>query len=195
MDHLNQKTILSNTECDVIVDIIIKNESNIKSLGEDIYEGTREDSITGRYHVFNCLNISKINKILEPKLIELFKELKLEYPIYVQCWANIYRKGDYIEYHSHTQNDILYRNNILSANIFLLGNTKPGTTYYFDHSPVDVENKVGEICLFSPTLFHSVRPYKKNDIRVTLGLDIFFGKIFENNFYFNTNKSRYYKLS
>jgi len=165
-----KKVILSENECNIISNYILENENFIKSLGPDIYPGTTENSLTGRYSIFNFLNIEKVNHILEPKLRKIFNDLKLKYPIYVQCWANTYRKGDYINPHKHNPNN--NPNQFMSANIFLQGNVEPGTKYFFNDNVKDIKNKKGEIFIFDSTLVHSVSPYQGNDIRITIAMDI-----------------------
>ena len=190
-----RKKILSNKECDFISNFILNNEENIKSLGPDIYPKTRENSLTGRYSVFNFLNVPEINNILYPKLKKIFNNLKLNYPLYVQCWANTYRKGDYIQPHCHSSK----RTNILSGNIFLKGIPFPGTKYFFKEGTTQVKNKIGEISIFKGNLVHSVDPYMGDDIRITMAMDIHFEieKYYSNMeclYEFELNKKRYYKF-
>ena len=132
----------------------------VKSLGPDIYGGTVDDSLTGRYYLFNYLNIPEINKILKPKLQNHFEG-------YVQCWANTIRNGEYIKPHCHGGPTDDY----LCANIFLSGNTEPGTTYFFD-KPKTIENNVGEMIVFHSHLVHEVQTYQHDEVRVSIGMDI-----------------------
>jgi len=192
---LYRKVILSGKECDLISKYILDNEEVIKSLGPDIYSGTNEDSLTGRYSIFNFLNSLEIRKILEPKFRKIFNDLKLVYPLYVQCWANTYREGDYIKPHSHGNG----LPNSISGNIFLKGIKYPGTKYFFKNEIVSIENKKGEIIIFGPNLVHSVDPYSGNEVRITMAIDVHF-EIEKYYSYseclneFELNKSRYYKF-
>ena len=95
MEGVKRYDFLSQIECDTIVREILSLEDAVKRLGPDIYVGTSEDSLTGRYTVFNYLNIHSINTIICPKLKEIFG------PCVVQCWANIFRQGEGIEEHRH----------------------------------------------------------------------------------------------
>lgn len=167
-----KKNILTLKECKDISNYIIKNEERIKSMGEDIFDKTPDNSLTGRFWCFNYLNVGEVGEILVPKLRKVFLDLTLKNPIYVQCWANTYRKGDYIEPHIHE--DSTYKDSFLSANIFLEGDTFPGTTYYFNKgkNKKDIKNSVGEMLIFKSNLYHEVKPYTKNDIRVTMAFDI-----------------------
>ena len=95
MECLKRYDFLTQIECDTIVNEILSLESAVKRLGPDEYVGTSEDSLTGRYTVFNYLNIRSINTIICPKLKEIFG------PCVVQCWANIFRQGEGINNHRH----------------------------------------------------------------------------------------------
>ena len=125
-------------------------------MGPDHYDGTRDNSLTGRFYLFNYLNVPEINLILKPKLQNLFNDLDLESEIYVQCWANTYRRDDYINPHCHGESD----ENYLCANIFLRGFVEPGTTDYTDSGIVDLKNTVGEIVLFNSLTVHGVKAYQ-----------------------------------
>ena len=95
MEGLEKYDFLTHIECDTIVNEILSLEDAVKRLGPDRYPATSEDSLTGRYGVFNYLNISSINTIICPKLKEIFG------PCVVQCWANIFRQGEGIDEHLH----------------------------------------------------------------------------------------------
>ena len=188
---IHRSIFLTEDECSVISDFVLNNEDKIKSMGPDHYDGTRDDSLTGRFYLFNYLNVPEINLILKPKLQNLFNDLNLESEIYVQCWANTYRKGDYINPHCHGGPSEEY----LCANIFLRGFAEPGTTYYLDSGIVDLKNTVGEIVLFDSLTSHGVKAYRHDDIRITLAMDIHHG-IGESitKTIFNSHPERYYKL-
>ena len=165
---IHRSIFLTEDECSVISDFILNNEDKIKNMGPDNYGGTRDNSLTGRFYLFNYLNVPEINLILKPKLQNLFNDLNLESEIYVQCWANTYRKGDYIIPHCHGGPSEDY----LCANIFLRGFVEPGTTYHTDTGIVDLKNTVGEIVLFDSLTVHGVKAYQHDDIRITLAMDI-----------------------
>ena len=171
MEGLKRYDFLTQEECDTIVREILSLEDAVKRLGPDIYDGTSEDSLTGRYKYFNYLNVPEINTILEPKLKEMFG------PCVVQCWANILRQGEGIEGHIHfIDHDHAYiERRGLTGNIFLYGDPTTGTYYNFPElSPLSVkyDNKVGELSLFTPTLFHGVYKNTTDDIRISMAIDV-----------------------
>ena len=171
MEHLKKYDFLTQEECDTIVHEILSLEDAVKRLGPDEYIGTSEDSLPGRYKFFNYLNVPKINTILEPKLKNLFG------PCVLQCWANILRPGEGIEGHTHFGGaGTAYTERYgTSGNIFLYGDPTIGTYYNFPKlSPLSVkyDNKVGELSLFTPTLFHGVYKNTTDDMRISMAIDV-----------------------
>ena len=137
MNEIKHRDIfLTEDECFVISNFVLNNEEQIKGMGPDYYNGTPDNSLTGRYYLFNYLNVQEINVILKPKLQNLFDKLNLASGIYVQCWANTFRRGDYINSHCHAGEG----EDFLSANVFLRGFIEPGTTYHTAAGLVDLKN-------------------------------------------------------
>jgi len=171
MEGLKRYDFLTQIECDTIVNKILSLEGAVKRLGPDIYDGTSEDSLTGRYQYFNFLNVHEINTILEPNLKELFG------PCVLQCWANILRPGECIEGHRHfcdIPTSYAERHGV-TGNIFLYGDPTTGTYYNFPElGPFHVkyDNKVGELSLFTPTLFHGVSKNTTDDMRISMAIDV-----------------------
>lgn len=191
-EFLFSRTILTEDECQTIGKSILKNENLIKSLGPDLYAGTKSDSLTGRFRYYNFLNDDEIGPILIPKLKKIFKELELKYPISVQCWGNIFRKGEGIKVHKHGP----LNESFLCANLFISGPTKPGTTYYLNNQFVNFENKVGEIHVFGSNLYHYVSDNKSEEIRISLALDILPEKSYNDgirHYVFEQSKSKGFK--
>jgi len=171
MEGLKRYDFLTQEECDTIVHEILSLEDAVKRLGPDIYPGTSEDSLTGRYKYFNYLNVPKINTILEPKLKKLLG------PCVLQCWANILRQGEGIDEHTHFGGvgTAYAERHGLTGNIFLYGDPTIGTYYNFPElGPIRVkyDNKVGELSLFTPTLVHGVPKNTTGDMRISMAIDV-----------------------
>jgi len=165
--------ILSDSEIDTIKNYILENEHYIKQLGPDEYGGTSEDSLTGRHMFFNYLHTQTIgDDILLPKLKKIIKELNAEPPILIQCWANIFRNGEGISVHRHGN----MRQKFFSGNLFICGNTEPGTTYYkgdyYNGVPIDIENEPGVLNIFASENLHGVKENPTNETRISMALDI-----------------------
>tara|TARA_X000001036_G_scaffold135621_1_gene128447 strand:+ start:199 stop:771 length:573 start_codon:yes stop_codon:yes gene_type:complete len=190
MNEIKHRDIfLTEDECFVISNFVLNNEEQIKGMGPDYYNGTPDNSLTGRYYLFNYLNVQEINVILKPKLQNLFDKLNLASGIYVQCWANTFRRGDYINSHCHAGEG----EDFLSANVFLRGFIEPGTTYHTAAGLVDLKNTVGELVLFDSLTVHSVKEYQHDDVRVTLAMDIHHD-VSDMRFMFENHPERYYKF-
>lgn len=148
---------LSLDESSFIAQYVIDTEESVKNTGKDYYQGTGEDSLTGRYMTHNYLS-TPCGDILTPKLVEVFGK-----GIIVQCWANIFRKGEGIKEHEHGVNAI-------SGNIFLKGDPNHGT--YYENEKVI--NKIGELTYFHSELRHHVKPNPDNEPRVSMAIDVQF---------------------
>ena len=185
---LLSRVILSPEECDIIKNFVLDNEEKIKSLGPDSYFGEKADSLTGRFLYYNILK-TDIGPMLIPKLRSIFEEHGLEYPIYVQCWANTFRPGKGIHVHKHGD----LTEHFISSNIFICGPTKPGTTYYLDNQFVDFENTPGEIHFFGSNVYHYVSKNKSDEIRISIALDVH-PNLQDFSLLEDTHKSRYYKF-
>jgi hypothetical protein len=165
MECLKRYDFLSQIECDTIVNEILSLENAVKRLGPDEYVGTSEDSLTGRYTVFNYLNIRSINTIICPKLKEIFG------PCVVQCWANIFRQGEGIEEHRHIEDTSINAVLTASGNIFLYGDPTTGTYY----EGVKHDNKIGELSLFLSDMLHGVPKNTTGDMRISMAIDVHTG--------------------
>jgi len=170
------ENFLSKNECESISNFILENEEYVKSLGPDNYSGTSNDSLTGRFEYFNYLYYQP-GDILISKLKNYFGKC------IVQCWANIFRKGECIKPHFHGEG-------FISANIFLFGDYKTGT--YYDGIGL-LENQKGSLVYFDSKLIHYTRKNKTNIPRITLAMDIFTSPVDLN--IFKENPNRYYFIN
>jgi len=152
---------LSSQECDIISQYIIDNENMVKSIGPDIYPKTSDDSLTGRYSVFNYLYYPP-GKILIPKLKNIFGDCL------VQCWANIFRIGEGIEEHFHSTRPN-NESKFLVANLFLSGPEDIGTTY----NGCNIKNKKGTLSIFMSDYWHSVPKNTTFQNRISMAFNIY----------------------
>ena len=167
MDSVKRYNLLTREESDIITKTIVSIEDEVKRKGVDMYKGTSDNSLTGRYHCFNFLSNEVIGSILKPKIRELFGG-----PVVVQCWANIFRKGEGIKEHSHLEGCSEVNNEFFgSANIFLHGDPTIGTHY----EGVKSVNKIGEFVIFPVTMKHHVTPNPTDNIRVSMAFDFYTG--------------------
>jgi len=154
---------ISSEESKMIADRILCLEEDIKKMGADKYPLTGKDSLTGRYYCFNFLNDEIVYSIVGDKLKDLFGRC------IIQCWANIFRKGEGIGEHQHTGCMYDPPGFRASANIFLSGDPSIGTCY----NGVKYENKLGELTTFPPIMKHSVAENPGDLMRISLAMDIY----------------------
>ena len=153
------KNFVSKEEGEKLSKYILEYESTIKSLGPDIYGGTSNDSLTGRFNVFNYLE-HEPGEILNPKLKDMFGECL------VQCWATTFRKGEGIEPHKHSNK---FRSGMVCANLFLSG-VNNGTWY---EAEGDIINEIGTLVVFPNDYVHGVKPNTSDAIRISMAFDIY----------------------
>ena len=160
--NLMNYDLLTQEESELIAKTIIATEGDVKKLGDDRYGGTSEDSLTGRYYCYNYLNNEIIGPIIKPKL------KKIVGPCIVQCWANIFRKGEGIGEHEHLDKRENDPAQFASANIFIQGDKSIGTHYQGLHH----ESKVGQLSIFPPDMRHHVSENTTDEIRVSIAMDL-----------------------
>ena len=186
----NEK-LLDSRECSTLKEIILQNEKSVKELGPDIYDGTSgNDSLTGRYTVYNWLNNSEFRNIFLPKLKNFFLKLHYSFPIKLQCWANTFRIGEGITIHNH---DPL----VTSANVFICGDPNISTIFVIDDEELVIPNEKGNITIFPGSALHYVNPntersFLLHGIRISIGMDIYLNGVCP---YDPENYNRYYQIS
>jgi hypothetical protein len=170
---LSRGPFLSAQECEYVRKYILATEALVKASGPDIYEGTAEDSLTGRYKTHNYLN-TELGELLIPRLRAFFREIGFpgasdtKRVVAVQCWANIFRKGEGIDRHRHNDGTCAP---YLSANLFISGPTDVGTTYELEDGVHTIPNKVGELSVFSDFIYHGVNKNPYETPRITMAMD------------------------
>ena len=159
----------SQEECNEIKTYAYNIERELTEQGFDTYKSERSvtDAITTnnffRYNFFQAF----------PQYADRFADFlsqtnpNLDWPIVVQSWVNVYRKGQGIDWHNHTGTI----GKSFTANIFISGPTKPGITYKeFNQKAYTVENKVGYIHMIPCELYHSVPAVEGEEDRITVGI-------------------------
>lgn len=163
-------------ECTKLIEYCHKKEEEfikIKNITKNSFGGRITTEFYDHYNFFvdNQDYISRLKKIL----LENFPDLK--YPLFVQSWVNIYRKGEGIGWHQHYLLENIHLKAI-TANVFLGGNINTGVTYLlFDPTiqsskPVKFKNKIGNIHFVDSTVWHMVEenPYDEN--RYSVGITV-----------------------
>ena len=151
--------------------------------------GLGTNSLTSRYYHFNVLSwfgTRKLKKYIKEGYNK-FNGVK-NAPVYVQCWANVMRKGDTIKPHAHTDENI---NSLHALSGHLCVKVDGSTSTYYDGRPL--QNVNGQMVFFPSTMTHWTDTYMGDSERITIAFDIY-SKEWFNYDIFEEAKSHYIKL-
>jgi len=153
------------------------------------YDGSVDlpNSVTARGTFYNLFSLPKPSK--ELTLIKNFiksnvKQLLLRFNItdisdlWIICWFNVLRKGEHISEHSH-YNLANGHASFLSGNFCV--NVSNTITFYKDigeTNTLNVNNEIGQLCLFPSFIKHYSDKHEGEQPRITIACDIFFKKEF-----------------
>ena len=110
-------------------------------------------------------------------------------PLYVQCWANVMRKGDQIKAHKHESYNRTSPVKHLCGHLSV--QVDGSTSTYYDGSPI--LNKNGQMTFFPAHTFHWTDRYENNSERITVAFDILSGE-FYNEDIFDQYKKHWVKI-
>jgi len=161
----------------------------LKASTIDGYTGLGENSITSRYASFNVFNFKnkelyKISKEIINIHKILLNFLKIETPknLWIQCWFNVMRKGEFIKPHIHSFDPSTYLGGHICVQV---QNTH---TKYInpinqlnDQEIYTSENEVGKITLFQNNIPHFTNIHNCDKERITIAFDLALEKK-ENNY-------------
>ena len=162
-------------ECDKIKEYAYKKEEELIREG---YTHTVSDASTKSITTTNYFryNFFRDHPIYAARFVDFLRKTRIlysydtEWPIAVQSWVNIYRKGEGIFWHNHKGT----MGSSFAANIFIDGPTKPGTVYLkengYEINESSVENKRGYIHIFPCNVLHKVDPVQNE--RISIGITL-----------------------
>ena len=96
-------------------------------------------------------------------------------PLYVQCWANVMRKGEKIGAHIHASHPTLAEHAHLSGHLSV--QVDGTTSTYYDGNPI--LNKSGLMSFFPGRSLHWTDRYEGNSERITVAFDIHSKEFYE----------------
>ena len=134
------------------------------------------NSLTSRSPHFNVLDwwgTGNLRKWIR-KGYEKYNDIT-DSPLYVQCWANVMRKGQQIKPHSHRDGQRDPVTNFLSGNLSVC--VDGSTSTYYDGSPI--LNKNGWMVFFPGHVYHWTNRYEGPGERITVAFDIYNKEFFE----------------
>tara|TARA_Y100000114_G_scaffold143605_1_gene151321 strand:- start:48 stop:686 length:639 start_codon:yes stop_codon:yes gene_type:complete len=165
-----------NLDFDKIKTVILKKEKEIIKKYPSSSDGDTGlgDSLTSRHPYFNLFDwpeMSNLKKSVRLSHDNFLKELdqNINIKIYSQCWANVMRKNQKINKHSHYNNDYCY----LGGHICVQSNDT--STHYVDPYTKKVyssKNEVGKITLFPNWIEHYTDRVTDNKLRITIAFDM-----------------------
>ncbi|CAR63332.1 hypothetical cyanophage protein [Synechococcus phage S-RSM4] len=150
--------------------------------------GLGPDSMTSRSNCYNLLkwdesdHIRDIIRNSHDNMITTLDANAWEDKIYVQCWANVLRKGQHIKQHQHWNTRYSY----LGGHI-CLDDYETHTHYVnpYNRKTFDTQNKKGKIYLFPNWLEHYTDTYDGDDVRITIAFDIITQTVYDEDIFDN----------
>ena len=127
------------------------------------------NSLTSRSCQYNLLNwwgIGSLKKWMRDGY-ENYNNIKGK-PLYVQCWANVMRKGDQIKAHKHESYNRTSPVKHLCGHLSV--QVDGSTSTYYEGSPI--LNKNGQMTFFPAHTFHWTDRYENDRERITVAFDI-----------------------
>ena len=192
---------INNINLQDLTKLILKKEKEITSLDlpEDMishgYTGLGPKALTSRFKAFNVLMWDHPEIVKLQREIGNFYDLSCEHfkidkseKVYVQCWANVLRKGEKMNTHRHSDNT---DGSFLSGHYTIkCKNTQ--TVYENPFSDVinwpeyySFNNSPGKINIFNSYIYHYTTEHDDDSERITMAFDLFYrepptqGKIIE----------------
>jgi Putative 2OG-Fe(II) oxygenase len=192
---------LYNINLDALSTLILEKEAEITSLDlpENMishgFTGLGPKALTSRFKAFNVLSWDhpEVRKLKQE--IRYIYNLSSEYfgfeeeeRVFVQCWANVLRKGEKMNVHRHSDNT---DGSFLSGH-FTVQCKDTQTVYQNPFSDVinwpeyySFNNYPGKINIFNSYIYHYTTEHNDDSERITIAFDLFYreppkeGKIIE----------------
>lgn len=158
---------------------IIESTQPSKKTSQDGYTGLGPNSLTSRYESFNVFEwddteIQKLRRLVKNNYLIFLDKLRLRRPkVWIQCWANVLRKGQKIEPHLHDVSPYSYLGGHVTVQC-----DKTSTVYInppnqiTDPETHESENKVGKLTLFQNSIPHYTSEHVGDTERITIAFDI-----------------------
>ena len=158
---------------------VLKNESKIikkyPSKTIDLKENTDGqtglgfNSLTSRSSHYNLLNWWGTGR-LKKWIRKGYEEYnKCGGSLYVQCWANVMRKGEQILPHKHEFHNDTYPIYHLCGHLNV--QVDGSTSTYYDNTPI--LHETGHMTFFSASTYHYTDKYENDEERITIAFDIY----------------------
>ena len=147
----------------------------------DGYTGLGKRSTTSRFVYYNVLEwkteeTQRLKSNIARGLIEYNNHFKNDTPsIWVRCWVNILRWGQYIKPHLHQSNSKCYLSGHFNVQC---GDTSTVYMNPIDHQVSDSEhlkrkNVLGELTIFPSYVYHYTTKHYSFKPRITIAFDLY----------------------
>ena len=178
-----QNVVIFRTDINVkkLAKKILRNESRIikkyppKSIDLkeyiDGHTGLGYNSLTSRSSHYNILDWWGTGRLKEwiRSGYEVYNSIEDAPPLYVQCWANVMRKGEQILSHKHEAHNNTQCKYHLCGHLSV--QVDGSTSTYYNDSPVLNEN--GQMTFFPAFTYHWTDRYENDNERITIAFDIY----------------------
>ncbi len=196
--HMYEANILDDVDISFIKDFCLKLETEMVSKYPSDEDGSTrlgKHSLTSRYKFYSLFTYKEmkplansIRKHYNSFLSKMNKENN--HNIYCQSWANVLRKEEKMSRHNHWSMDYTY----LSGHVCVSANDTC-TNYYhpITGKQFKSKNEPGKLTIFPSWIFHDTDPVRDNEERITIAMDIYNQKGFDEDIY-DDKKWRWVKL-
>ena len=175
--YIYENDVYDSLNCNFLKDFILNFEKDsLKKYPyySDAGTGLGNNSLTSRYKHYNLLKIketSYLKNIIRQSYNSFLNELNLncDEKIYVQCWANVLRKGQKFNAHRHDLNNYGYLGGHICVSTY---NTSTHYVLPYYEKPYALKNKNGMITLFPSWMKHYTDEVVSDEERITIAFDI-----------------------
>jgi hypothetical protein len=175
---MNILVVDSDINCSWLSSRVLRNEQKIlKKYPPTNYFKRRTDggtglgfnSLTSRFYHFNVLSwfgTKQLRKCIKAGYNN-FNKVN-DNPVFVQCWANVMRKGDIIKPHTHLNENI---SSLHALSGHLCVKVDGLTSTFYNGKPLPNVN--GQMVFFPSSMTHWTNTYTGDDKRITIAFDIY----------------------
>lgn len=178
VDIKNIKELIISKEQEVIDSYPYTNDWNT---------GLGEKSMTSRSNCYNILKWEEcdfLKDIIRNSHDNFITSLEYDWEdkIYVQCWANVLRKGQRIKQHQHWNTSYTYLGGHICLDDY---ETKTNYVNPYNKKVYFSDNTKGKISLFPNWLEHYTDIYEGDGVRVTIAFDIITQTVYDEDIFDN----------
>jgi hypothetical protein len=175
--YIMEDMIIDKIDINMISNTILKKEKDIINkykYVDDWGTGLGANSLTSRSDSFNLLKwpeMAALKFVIKDVYDQFLTSIGIvpEKTIYLQCWANVLRKGQIIKKHRHCDNVYTY----LGGHICI--KQQDTSTHYvhpYSNNVFSSKNEEGKITLFPNWIEHYTDTHQGDDERITIAFDI-----------------------